>query len=182
MTEREILYKLRVIAHHENERILRRFLESQREAHLATSRAKEQAAKRAKDITEKEVKDEARLREQATDKRIREEERAQRAQERARKREEAEQQRHLDRLTAQWERAQDRILAGRMQMTEGFLGTMESIMRLSRGFAMLGLVGEENTKKLLETLVKVQAAFDVIAGGTKLWVELLKAVEGYRAA
>ena len=53
MSEREIVYKLKVVAHHENERILRRFLESQREAHLATSRLKEKAAARAKDITEK---------------------------------------------------------------------------------------------------------------------------------
>ncbi len=182
MAEREILYKLKVVAHHENERILKRFLESQRDAHLAVSRAKEQAAERAKDITAKKVKEEGRLREQATQKRIREEEKARQAEERARAKAEAELKRHLDRLTSQWESAQGRIREGRMRMTEGLLASTESVMRLSRGFSMLGVVGEENTRKLIESLVKIQATFDIIVGGAKLWVELGKAVEGYRIA
>ncbi len=63
------------------------------------------------------------------------------------------------------ERAMGQIHAGRVKMAEGFVAATESIARFGRGFAALGLVGEENTDKLLRGLIKVQAVFDLVSGG-----------------
>ena len=60
---------------------------------------------------------------------------------------------------------------------EAFSSGAESLMRMSRGFAALGLVGEENTEKFLRSLIKLQATFDLAVGGVNLVMRTMKGLD-----
>lgn len=63
-----------------------------------------------------------------------------------------------------------------------FNQTTEGVLKLGRGFVMLGLVGEEDTKKVVAGLLKVQGAIDIVKGGLNLWQGLSSIVDKYRAS
>jgi|GEM_PF-6174715 len=75
-------------------------------------------------------------------------------------------------------RAERLRIAGGLRVTEAFESSAEAVMRLSRGFVMLGLAGEENTEKMLRGLIKVQAAFDLVVGGVKVIVRAQRMWQG----
>ena len=84
--------------------------------------------------------------------------------------------------TMLFERSNAQMIMANDQMTERLTSATESIARMGRGFAMLGLVGEENTQKLLQGLVKVQASFDLVVGGINAYTRLSRAVRAYQAS
>ncbi len=75
------------------------------------------------------------------------------------------------RAAATHERLTQRGIEINDRMGETFAGLLGDTMKFGRGFAMLGLVGEENLEKLLRNLIKVQAAFDIIGGAMQAWVK-----------
>ena len=58
------------------------------------------------------------------------------------------------------------------KLTQNVLMLSTSLLRIGRGFALMGLVGEENSQKLLSGLLKIQAGFDVVSGGIGLFMQV----------
>lgn len=79
----------------------------------------------------------------------------------------------------QYRSSMDKVRGAQTQLAERFNSGLGDMMRFSRGLAMMGLAGEENTEKLLRGLVKVQATVDVIAGSIGVWVRLSNAMRDY---
>lgn len=105
-----------------------------------------------------------------------------RAAQQALKQEEAARKNTLASARAEHDRLTGVVATGNERMISGLQASTESAARLGRGIAMLGLIGEEDTKKILDGLVKVQAAFDIFVGGTNLVRHLSTAYKGYRTA
>lgn len=225
-TEREIIYRLRVLADDQQDRILKSFVAANEEAEKTVRKSKKQssdeavklaketadqaakenkrywasvvkeAEKAAKDqdrILKNTARDEARLLQERSklagkllNDQVREEERAwdQRVKLAGRLLNDQvkEHERSQVLMTKAAERATQGMAAGNRQVREGIYGTAEAAAKLVRGFGLLGLAGEEDTQKILDALLKVQGAFDLVVGGVKLYESLTKAVEGYRAA
>lgn len=57
-----------------------------------------------------------------------------------------------------------------------------SLMQMVRGFMALGLAGEDDLEKVARGLVKVQAMFDMVSGGTRVMLALEKVMHLYRSA
>ena len=90
--------------------------------------------------------------------------------------------RRIDKALAEAARAQARFAGAKAQFSEAFTRSAEGVMKLGRGFALLGLVGEENLQKFKDSLLKIQGAFDMARGGLDLYVGLSKGVNAYRQA
>ena len=88
-------------------------------------------------------------------------------------------ERERTRAMGQYQSAMDRVRGAQTQLAERFNTGLGDVMRFSRGLAMMGLAGEENTKKLLQGLVKIQATVDVIAGGVGVWIRMSNAMRDY---
>lgn len=54
------------------------------------------------------------------------------------------------------------------QLDRSLIGILGSTMSLARGFALLGLAGEESSEKMLRGLLKVEGAFEMFRGGLNL--------------
>lgn len=74
------------------------------------------------------------------------------------------------------------IKAGNAQLREGFNQTTEAVLKLGRGFTQLGLVGEKDMQKIVDTLLVVEGVINTTRGGIELYRGLSRAVEGYRTA
>ncbi|MBE3132930.1 MAG: hypothetical protein IMZ55_05615, partial [Acidobacteria bacterium] len=72
--------------------------------------------------------------------------------------------------------------AAMLQMREATSMALGGVIQLGRGFALLGIVGEKDTKKLLEGLIKIQAAFDLLRGGMAIVVGLSKGWRAYEVS
>jgi hypothetical protein len=90
-------------------------------------------------------------------------------------------ERKINDLAKAYEAYTAQQVRGKEAIKSAFFEGTESVARFGRGFAALGLIGEENTEKLLKGLVVVQGTFDLVVGGVKTWQAVSKAVEGYRA-
>lgn len=66
------------------------------------------------------------------------------------------------------------------QIREQFSEMGESVMRVARGFTMLGLVGEKDMDKVRDAILRAQSAFDIFGGGLKIINKLERAWDGYR--
>lgn len=101
----------------------------------------------------------------AADAKIREQERADRALQVAA----AKQERQIEALgrAAETQAAKAAVAQGKMR--ESFDRGSEGALKFGRGIAALGLAGEEDTKKILQGLLKIQGAFDVIKGVRDMW-------------
>lgn len=66
------------------------------------------------------------------------------------------------------EQAAAKIRAANGQLRESFERTTEGVLKLGRGFAQLGLVGEKDMQRIVQTLLKVQGAIDLTRGGIDL--------------
>ena len=75
---------------------------------------------------------------------------------------------------------QRRVIANR-SLAEGLTRATEGVIHLGRAFAMMGLVGERDMQKLLQTLIKAQIVMDGFRGGIATWMGLTKAAAAYRA-
>ena len=87
-----------------------------------------------------------------------------------------------DQLAEQVKKFSGQIEASNAGMVEGFNKSTEGVLKLGRGFAMLGIAGEDDVKKILEVMLKVQAVVDLTRGGIELYQGLTQGVKAYRAA
>jgi hypothetical protein len=83
------------------------------------------------------------------------------------------QQRRVDQAT---EQARSQGMAMKASISE--IG--EGALRAGRGLSMLGLVGEESTKKIVDGLLKIQAGYDILKGGFEVWRKSAAALDAYR--
>lgn len=91
-------------------------------------------------------------------------------------------EREQRRYATAYQSAMVRVSTANDQIAEGFTRTLTGVTSLTRGFAMLGLLGEKDTQKLLLQLVKIQAAFDIMRGAVYIVTGLNKAWRAYTAA
>lgn len=180
-TEREVLYRLVVQPGEQNARILAKHVADIKKLREDLAKLAKKGGEDEADAAEKAAEKERKAQEKLLAQKQRERDREAAAAARARQKEERESQQHVERLTRQWENAQGRIKAGRAQMTEGFLGGLESLTRMGRGFAALGLVGEDSLAKLRDGLLRITGVTDLIIGGVKTFQNLSRAVEAFQA-
>lgn len=64
----------------------------------------------------------------------------------------------------------------------GFHKSVEGVLTLGRGIAFLSASGEEDIKKIVIVLMKVQSVMDLTRGGIALYQGITTAVNAYRAA
>jgi len=83
---------------------------------------------------------------------------------------------------AEYARAQAKITSANDRVTESFKTSLSGAMSLGRGIAMLGIVGEKDTEKLLRGLVRIQAAFDIMRGSVELVHSMTRGWRAYRDA
>jgi hypothetical protein len=84
-------------------------------------------------------------------------------------------ERELDRASAQTESfTRKQGVAGRKILSYS-MSAAEGILNLTKGVAMLGLVGEKDTKKLVDGLLKLEGGFSIAQGGFATLVSLSKA-------
>jgi len=83
---------------------------------------------------------------------------------------------------AVYESSQARLASANDRVVESFKQSLSGAMSLGRGLAMIGLVGEEDTQKLLRGLIKVQAAFDVMRGSIEVIHAMVRGWRAYRDA
>jgi len=137
------------------------------QSYKAQTRAAEQAAKAQASAEDKAHKESVRSAEQAA--------KAQASAARTAAREQSA-------ILSKQETAYRKVASSQQQLAEATKMTMSGLMSLGRGFAMIGLVGEKDTKKLLEGLIKIQAAFDLLRGGIDVVMGLTRAYRAYQAA
>lgn len=71
------------------------------------------------------------------------------------------------------------VLKSVKDIKEEFKDLTDGVLRLSKGYALLGLLGERETDKLIQGLVKLQGVTYLAKGGIQVWTALSAAVEAY---
>ena len=92
------------------------------------------------------------------------------------------QQAALNAMKSDYDRHVSTIRGANSALVEPLMNIGESVGRTVRGFAQLGLVGEENAQKLLEGWIKIQSAYDILAGSAKTVASVSKAIELWTTA
>lgn len=67
-------------------------------------------------------------------------------------------------------------------LRDEFNRAFESVLKLGKGFALLGLIGEKETEKILQVLLKVQAAAFISKGAIQGWQLMADVIKRYRDA
>jgi hypothetical protein len=80
------------------------------------------------------------------------------------------------------ETASTRQREAQARLSDASKGVLEGFAQLGRGAAMLGIAGEEDTKKLLEGLIKIQAGFDLLKGSITIVQKMGEAMRAYKVA
>ncbi len=80
------------------------------------------------------------------------------------------------------EQALAKQAAANRAVTDGLVQASESVVKLSRGFAALGVVSDENAKKILEVTNQVEAAIEVAKGAIGVYRGVAGAVAAYRTS
>lgn len=143
--------------------------------------ADERAAERALAAKEKALAKEEAARQKAVIAEQRAAEKEATAQEQATARAEQSRVRELQKSERAFAQANKAITTGNLRMLDEFSQVGEGVARMGRGFALLGIIGEEDQKKILDWVVKVQAGFDIFKGGIEIWRHLVAGVQAYRA-
>lgn len=81
-----------------------------------------------------------------------------------------------------FDQAVSKINSSNAAMQSGFNQSTDGVLKLGRGFAMLGISGEDDVKKLLEVLMRVQGVIDVTRGAIELYQGITAGVRAYRSA
>lgn len=89
-------------------------------------------------------------------------------------------ERALEAAEAKYESMQEQIRSAKMEVMSALGEIGSSLMTTTRGFVALGLAGEEDMEKIVQGLLKVQGAFDIISGGIQTWIKVQQAIEGVR--
>lgn len=116
----------------------------QLEERIAADKERRTARERA--VAERAARDEERRRQQAARSEERESEKAARASDAARR----------------------KMTEANFRIAESAKTALGGITSIGRGLALMGIAGEENTKKLLEGFVKIEAAVSVVRGGIEV--------------
>lgn len=66
------------------------------------------------------------------------------------------------------EQAARRTVTANKQLDRALIGVLGSVMSLARGFALLGLAGEDSSEKMLRGLLRAEGAFEMLRGGFNL--------------
>lgn len=88
----------------------------------------------------------------------------------------------LEKLRRAHQQQVDRITGANEKMAESYKQMLGGIASVGRGVALLGLLGERDSQKLLRGLIKIQAAFDVMRGSIETVQGLTRVWQAYRVA
>jgi len=86
----------------------------------------------------------------------------------------------LEVAESKYKSMQEQIRSGNRQMLSTMAEMGSSIMQVARGFASLGLAGEEDMQKIVQGLLRVQGAFDIVTGAVHTWTKWQQVIEGVR--
>ena len=81
---------------------------------------------------------------------------------------------------AQLQSLQGQVKAGNRESLAMFAELTSSTMQFARGLTSLGLAGEEDMEKIVQGLLRVQGAFDVVSGGIQTFVKFQQILETTR--
>ena len=158
-------------------------VDEERRAGLAMEKELERQAKDAERAQREQLRSQQRAAEQEEKARDREHQRHRQRQRsiaaanrRERQAEASETAKELSRLEAEHKSARAAVVSGNDAMIESMLGLTEGVMKVGRGFVALGLIGEEDTQKIVDGLLKVQGTFDLLTGGVQTIVRIEKTV------
>lgn len=87
--------------------------------------------------------------------------------------------RRIDKAITDSEVAQSKLAAAGGDLKEALGGAAQGTIKLVKGFAEAGLVGEKDSKKILDGLLKIQSAYDKISGAIDIYQSLSKVVASY---
>lgn len=68
------------------------------------------------------------------------------------------------------------------ELKEEFRQSLDAIVRLGKGFALMGILGEKETEKLIQGLIRIQAAAFIVKGAFQFWTAVTESVKRYREA
>jgi hypothetical protein len=177
-TERELIYRVKVVADDENAKTLREHVARVRRAEdsIAALRrdsarfenesrkklevAQEEVNRRLGRMNETRYRDEARMMRDSL----------------------ARQRQSLDTVARDAEAANKRLLASGKAVAASYSGIAESVARVGRGIATLGVLSEQSSEKLIRGLAKAQALFDLSVGGANLLAHAASGVAAVRSA
>ena len=94
----------------------------------------------------------------------------------------ADQTKAYRKATAEYQRHTQGVRVAQEQMSERFNTLTSDVMKMGRGFTMLGISGEKDMLKLAQGLVKIQATFDLITGAVGTWIRLSRIMRDYATA
>ncbi len=177
---RDVPYKLKLIAHEDNERQVKSFESKAMDAQKKVAETAEKSAETRKRSDNRLTQSQIANATRAANVKMSLIRAVEKEQRRANEANRRSSEQALAKLQDDHAKATERITAGNAQMIEGFTSGTESVMRFARGITLLGLASEKDLKKVLQTLVKVQAFFDIVVGGINTMMRLTKAVEGWR--
>lgn len=143
---------------------------------------KERAAAKAEKDAQREAKAKERAAAQAAKAQEREAKRAADAEQRERDRVQAAYEREGAALERTAETNAGKLANARRQLSGNLLEGTEGILRMTRGFVALGMVGEKDLEKLARGLVTLQSGIDLVAGAMKTWMKGAEVVHAYREA
>lgn len=91
-----------------------------------------------------------------------------------------ENERAQDRANQAAETSREKQVAASKQVGAATLNVADNVLVAAKGFAYLGLVGEKNSKELLDGLLMVEGGFNAIRGGVGAFFSLRDAIETVR--
>jgi hypothetical protein len=78
--------------------------------------------------------------------------------------------------------ARNQAFTSRMAASQGFAQAGRGAIGLGRGVALAGVMGEEDSEKLLQNIIAIEAGFQTLNSGLDIWRGLAQGVHNYRKA
>jgi hypothetical protein len=110
------------------------------------------------------------------------EEKFARAQEKAAEKASAAKSKAADRAATDFVRANKKMEVANARVIRGLEGSIQGALGLAKNIALLGLVGEKDTQKIINGLIKIQAGFSIVSEGINLVMGLSRAWKAVEAA
>ncbi len=85
------------------------------------------------------------------------------------------QQRAASQAARAQQQAQSQIVRGNRMLDRSLISVASSALSLARGFAIMGLAGEENSEKMLRGLLKVEGGFEIVRSSMNLATSAMRA-------
>lgn len=148
-------------------------------------KARQEAAKAAEKAADEKLKAEQRIekeRQKEAEKSARAAEKAARDAAKAEEKRARDQEQADKRVAAEFSKAESVRFQSYQKLGQATKQVMEGTLTLARGFAYLGLVGEEDTKKIIDGLVGIQAGFDIVKGSIDVFFAIAESIGAVRKA